>query len=436
MSVELQVGLLFLSLLVLLASGLPIAFSIGSIGMLFTLILWGPAALYNIASVTFGTMGNFVLIAVPLFIFMGNILQVSGIADSLYEMMYKWMGPMRGGLAMGTVIICAIFAAMAGISGAATVTMGIISLPSMLKRNYDKSMALGCISAGGALGILIPPSLMMIIYGSLTALPVGKLFMGGVLPGILLAILFILYIGVRSAIQKDLAPGVPAEERSTLKEKLVSTKALILPILIIISVLGALYKGVVTPTEAAGVGVVGSLVAGIINRKLTWVKLKEAALNSFSLTSMVLWIVIGSTCFSTIYTAIGGAGVIEKMLSVLPLGRYGILIVTQFSILVLGMFLDPVALMIVGTPVFLPLIAKLGFSPLWFGIIFTMNLEMAYLTPPIGFNLFFLKGIVPPGITMGDIYRSVTPFVILQMIGLALVVIFPELALWLPMQMK
>jgi tripartite ATP-independent transporter DctM subunit len=436
MSVELQVGLLFLSLLVLLASGVPIAFSIGSIGMLFTLILWGPAALYNIASVTFGTMGNFVLIAVPLFIFMGNILQVSGIADSLYEMMYKWMGPVRGGLAMGTVIICAIFAAMAGISGAATVTMGIISLPSMLKRNYDKSMALGCISAGGALGILIPPSLMMIIYGSLTALPVGQLFMGGVLPGILLAILFILYIGIRSAIQKDLAPGVPVEERSSLKEKLVSTKALILPILIIISVLGALYKGIVTPTEAAGVGVVGSLVAGIINRKLTWAKLKEAALNSFSLTSMVLWIVIGSTCFSTIYTAIGGASVIEKMLSVLPLGCYGILFVTQFSILILGMFLDPVALMIVGTPVFLPLITKLGFNPLWFGIIFTMNLEMAYLTPPIGFNLFFLKGIVPPGITMGDIYRSVTPFVILQMIGLAIVVIFPELALWLPMQMK
>jgi len=272
MGIELVTMLLIGCLLLLLALGLPVAFSLGSIALLFTILFWSPEATYMAASYVFGVMDNFVLVAAPLFIFMGCILETSGIADDLYTMMHRWMGPLRGGLAMGTVGICTVFAAMAGISAAGTVTMGTVALPAMLKRKYDKSIAVGGILAGGALGILIPPSLIMILYGALTGVSVGRLFMGGVFPGLVLSAMFIIYIGVRCLTRSELGPPLAPEERANWRLKLVSIRAVVLPIILMVAVLGSIYTGVATPTEAAAVGVFGAAISAIVYRGIQWLR--------------------------------------------------------------------------------------------------------------------------------------------------------------------
>jgi tripartite ATP-independent transporter DctM subunit len=424
--------ILFGSLGVVLLTGLPLAFVLGGIAVIFTAWLWGIKSLYMIPNQTFGAMTNVVLVAVPMFIFMANVLERSGIADSLYKMMYYWMGRLRGGLAMGTVLICTLFAAMTGISGAATVTMGLIALPSMLKYKYDKSLAIGSIAAGGALGILIPPSVIMILYGLMAEQSVGKLFIGGIFPGLVLSSLFILYIGTRSAFQSDIGPSVPYEERVKWKEKFIALKAVILPIILVIIVLGSIFAGLTTPTEASAIGAVGALACAAITRRLNWSVIKGATYKSFELTCMVMWIFVGATVFSTLYQALGGPQLMEQLVENLAINRWGILIIMQFTLFVLGCFMDPTGILMVTTPVFVPVVITLGFDPLWYGILFVVNMEMAFLTPPFGFNLFYMKGVAPPGITMGDIYRSVIPFVILQAVGLALLMVFPQLALWLP----
>lgn len=336
---------------------------------------------------------------------------------------------------MGTVVICTVFAAMSGISGAAVVTMGLIALPAMLKRRYDSGIALGCIAAGGALGQLIPPSLLMILYGSITGISVGQLFMGGVFPGLMLSMLFIIYIGIRCFLKPDTGPPLPPEERAGWRPKLISLRAVVLPMLLVVGVLGSIYTGVATPTEAAGVGAFGAIICAIVYRRLSWQTLRKAAVSSLRLSAMVLWIATGAFCFSAVFGALGAAELVERVVVALPIGRYGILIAMQVIIIIMGMFLDPIAIVFIGVPVFVPIAQALGFDPLWFGIVFMVNLEMSFLTPPFGFNLFYLKGVAPEGLTMADIYRSVIPFVILQAIGLAIVIIFPQLALWLPSTM-
>jgi tripartite ATP-independent transporter DctM subunit len=384
------------------------------------------------SSQAYGAMSKFTLLAIPLFVFMAMILERAGVADDLYTMMHRWMGPLRGGLAIGTVLICTIFAAMAGISGAATVSMGVIALPAMLKRNYDKLIAMGCISGGGALGILIPPSVPMILYATLTGESVGGLFAGGVFPGLLLALLFILYIGVRCFFQPHLGPALPAEERATWEEKIASLKAVILPLVIILMVLGSIYGGVCTPTESATLGVAGAVVSALVYRKLTWTLVKEACYRTASLTAMILWILIGAYCFTSVYTGTGAHELMEHLLLSIPGGRYVILFTMQVVFFFLGCILDPAGIIMICTPVFVPVIKSLGFDSLWFGVLFIMNMEMGYLTPPFGFNLFYMKAIAPPGVTMGDIYRSIVPFVVLQAVGLLIVILFPDIALWFP----
>ncbi|NWF54228.1 MAG: TRAP transporter large permease subunit [Syntrophaceae bacterium] len=432
MSIELITLLLFGALILFLALGLPLAFVLGGVGLVGCYFLWGSKGLFVVAAQTYGAMGKFTLLAVPLFIFMAMILEQSGVADDLYTMMHRWMGPLRGGLAIGTVLICTIFAAMAGISGAATVSMGVIALPAMLKRGYDKTMAMGCISGGGALGILIPPSVPMILYATLTAESIGGLFAGGILPGLLLAFLFILYIGIRCFFQPSLGPALPVEERATWAEKIISLKAVTLPVMIIVMVLGSIYAGVCTATEAAGLGCLGAIISAAIYRKLRWELAREACYRTASLTAMIIWILIGAYCFTSVYTGTGAHELMEKILLSIPGGRYAILITMQIVFFILGCILDPVGIIMICTPVFVPVIKSLGFDPLWFGVLFIMNMEMGYLTPPFGFNLFYMKAIVPPGITMGDIYRSIVPFVILQGMGLVIVIIFPDIALWIP----
>ncbi len=433
MSIEMITMLMIVGLLVLLVLGLPMCFVLSGVAIVGAFFLWSPETAFRIVTVTaWGVMGKFVLVAVPLFIFMGLILERSGIADDLYEMMYRWLCPIRGGLAMGTVLICTVFAAMVGISGAATVSMGVIALPSMLKRGYNKLLVTGAIQAGGALGFLIPPSVMMIVYAMITRQSVGGLFAGGIMPGLLLSALFCIYIGIRSVVQPHLAPSLPRDERYGWTEKFSSLRAVVLPGVLIIAVLGSIFAGLATPSEAAGIGAVGSLICAAVNRKLKWPVIKEATFRTGRLAAMVMFICVGALTFSAVYCGLGATELIKHMLATVGLGRWGVLILMQLSFFVLGAFLDDWAIMFVCIPIYLPIILHLGFDPLWFGVLFIINMQMAYLTPPFGYNLFYMKGVVPPSITMLDIYRSVIPFVMLQGMGLAVVMIFPQIVLWLP----
>jgi len=423
-------------LLFVLALGLPVTFCFGGIAVIFIYWQWGPQALYTLATTAYGEWTNYILITIPLFILMAHFLERSGVADDLYEAMYRWMGPLRGGLAMGTVVICTVFAAMSGISGVATVTMGLIALPSMLKRGYNKLIAVGCISAGGTLGILIPPSVLMIVYAHLTGESVGALFMAGVFPGLIIAALFVVYIGIRCAYQPHLGPPIPREEMIfTFKEKMLSLKAIILPFLLIVLVLGLIYAGVTTATEAAGVGAFGALLCVILYRRFSRKVLDDSLMGTLRLTCMIMWILIGAKAFSHVYTAIGAPEFVMKLISGWEINRWVILMGMQFVLFILGMFMDPAGIIMICTPIFVPVIKSMGFDPVWFGILFTINMEMGYITPPFGFNLFYMRSLVPRDISMVDIYRSIIPFVFLEMIGLAIVMIFPEIALWLPRKM-
>ena len=423
---------MFSALAITLALGLPLSFTLGGIAMVFTTYLWGFEGLYIVAVRTFSVMSQIILIAVPLFIFMACVLEKSKVTEALYETFYKLMAGLKGGLAMGTVMICTIMAAMVGISGAATVTMGLIALPSMMSRGYDKNISVGCIAAGGALGVLIPPSVLMIAYGLVTGVSIGQLFAGGVFAGLLLSSLFVVYIGVRCFFQPHLGPSLPPEERASWGEKFVSLRGVILPILLIVAVLGSIFGGICTPTEAAAIGALGSLGCAAVKRKLTWQMIKEVSKRTFLLNGMISWIIIGAMCFTAVYIATGGAQVVEDTIKGLEVNRWVILIGMQLTFFILGMFLDPGGIIFICAPIYCPIAVALGFDPLWYGILFVVNMEMGYLTPPFGYNLFYLKSIVPEGVSMGDIYRSIIPFVFLQAIGLTLIIIFPQIALWLP----
>ena len=432
MSIELATIFLFTLLIVLLALGVPVAFALGGSAVIICLVLWGVPGLTLVVQSALNNMKTIILAAVPLFIFMGAILQYSGLAESLYAMMHAWIGGLRGGMAVGTVIICTMFAACTGISGAATVTMGLVALPSMLQLKYDKKLAMGCIMGGGALGPLIPPSIIMILYAFMAAESVGRLFAGGILPGLLLASLFIIYILVLCHIRPNLGPALPPQERAGWKKMFLSLRAVILPILLIITVLGAIFSGFATPTEAAGLGAFGAIICALIYRRLTWTNLKQAVYQTVKLSSMVMWIVVGATAFTLIYTGIGGPDLIQGLVMGWEIPPMAIVIIMQITFFILGCFMDPTGIALLCTPIYVPLIKALGFDSVWFGVLFVVNMEMAYLTPPFGFNLFYMKGVVPQGITMVDIYKSAIPFIVVQAITLVLVIIFPEIILVIP----
>ena len=427
--------LIFGMLIVLLVLGLPIAFTLSGIAIVFILVLWGPSGLLMIASAAYAQAGSFVLVAVPLFIFMAVVLEGSGMAEDLYEMMHKWLGAIPGGLASGTVIICAIFAAMAGISGVATVTMGLIALPAMLKKGYDRKMVVGGIACGGALGIIIPPSIIAVLYGSITGTSVGKLFMGGMIPGILIAVVMIIYITVRCTINPTMGPTVPKQERANWSEKMASLKGVILPLILIAVVLGTIYSGIGTPTEASGIGALGAVICAAVNKKLSWKSLKLASVRSLNVTIMGIWIVIGANCFAGIYTAGGASELMLSFVNTLDIPPLAIIGLMQFVFFILGMFMDPIGMLMICAPVFLPVVEALHYDPIWFGILFIVNSGMAYITPPFGFNLFYMRAIVPSDMKMEEIYISVYPYVACQAIVLILVMFFPEIGMWLPGKM-
>jgi len=325
-----------------------------------------------------------------------------------------------------------MFAACTGITGAATVTMGLVALPSMLQRKYDKKLAMGCIMAGGALGPLIPPSALLIVYAFMASESVGRLFAGGVIPGFLLSALFVIYILIRCRFQPHLGPALLPEEKATWREKFVLLKATFLPLLLIVMVLGSIFSGFATPTEAAAVGAFGSLLYAAIYRRLNWTNLKKAIYQTTHLSGMVMWIVIGATIFTTIYNGSGGAELVRSVVSGLNVAPIVIIIIIQITWLILGCLIDEFGILLLCTPIYVPIIKALGFDTVWFGVLFIVNMEMAYLTPPYGFNLFYMKGVAPKGTNIADIYRSAIPFLPIQLITLALVIIFPEIILWLP----
>ena len=431
MSIQLITALMFGGLIVFLLMGAPIAFVCGAIAVITIVLVLGPDAFFLVVSHVWSQMTEFSLVAVPLFIFMANILERSGIGERLFTAIHVWTGPIRGSLAVTTILATTVLAAMVGIIGAGEVLMGMIALPAMLKRGYNKSLALGCILAGGGLGQLIPPSVMLIVYGLVANVSIGKLFAGGLGAGLLLASLYIGYILLRSYLQPHMAPLAPPEERAIpLKQKIYALKGVIIPLLLVVLVLGSIFQGVATPTEAAGVGVAGALASAAFHRELRWRDLKDAMFRTTRSTCMILWIFFAVSAFSGVFTLAGGGELVEETILGLPLGPWGILIAIQIFYIIMGVPMDWLGILLITGPVVIPIVKELGFDLIWFGILFDVNMQIAYLSPPVGSAMFYLKSVAPKEISMGDIFLAALPFAGLQLIGLILIMVFPEIVLY------
>ncbi|WP_118135561.1 TRAP transporter large permease subunit [Oceanicella sp. SM1341] len=427
---------MFLALVGLMLTGAPLAFVLGSVAFIFTIAVWGPGALIVSVLNTFETMTSDSLMAIPLYILMASILQKSGIIEDLYAAMEKWFGRLPGGLAIGTIAICTVMAAMTGVVGAAVAAMGILALPSMMKRGYDRPMALGAICAGGTLGILIPPSVVTIVYAITAQISIGQMFIAGIVPGLALALAYCAYILIRTTLNPALAPRPgPEEPRVPTAEKLAALRTLILPGLIILGVLGTIYAGIATPTEAAAVGVLGAVISALVTGRFSVEQLSASATDTLKVTAMILWITIGARTFISVFTATGGADGLLDFIRGMETSRWLVLAAILGVLIFLGLFLDEIGIILLCVPVFLPIVRELGFDPLWFGILFMITAQMAYITPPFGYTLFYLKGVLPPGVGMGEVYRGVVPFFLIQLGMLLLFILWPELVTWLPERM-
>lgn len=424
-------------LLILIFTGHPIGFVLGAVGLSFGFFFWGPEFLRLLATRVFEIQVNYLLVALPLFIFMGNMLERSGAADKLYEALHIVLGGLKGGLAIATVLICTIFAAATGVIGASVTTMGLLALPGMIRRKYDIELSAGTIMAASCLGILIPPSIMLVVYGAWAGLSVGKLFMAAFLPGLLLSALYLVYIIIRCNINPNLGPPLPAEERvvSIRKKIHLIGVSLLPPIFLILAVLGAIFLGIATPTEAAGLGALGSIIIALANRKFSFSNFLEACYRTARVCGMICVIAAGALCFTSTFLGLGGGQVVKEMLLGLGLGHWGVLVMMMLTLLIMGTFLDWFGILVITIPIFCPIASELGFDPLWFALLICVNLQASFLTPPYGFALFYMKGITPlvaPEVTMGHLIRSALPFILLIICGLIILIIFPEVVLWLP----
>ncbi len=433
MSIEL-LSLLFVAVFAaILLTGLPLAFATGAVAVVFAVALFGWPGLTLVVSRVFTLMGNYVLVSVPLFVFMACVLERAGIAEAIFRAAYVWAGRMRGGLAVAVIISCALMATMVGVIGAEIVTMGVVALPAMLSRGYKKELALGCICAGGGLATLIPPSVVFIMYGLTAGVSIGELYAAGVVPGLMLAAMYIAYIVIRCHQRPDFAPAASeAELAITLRQKIGLLRELVVPALVAFGVLGSLYFGWATPTEAAGVGVLGAVLAMWWNGKLAWTKLRLAAEDTAKVTVMLYWLFFGSSALIGVYTLAGGTKLVQDVMTSLPVGPIGVVIMIQVIWIVLGCFIDWIGILLLTAPIFVPVVIALGFDPVWMGVLFCMNMQISYISPPFGPAAFYLKGVTPPGISLADIFRSIWPYLGLQFVALGLVIAFPQIALWLP----
>ena len=437
--------LMFGSLMLVLGVGMPLSFGSGALTVIFMYLVGDQFMLNIIPTRIFPMMTNYQLSAIPLFIFMAAMLERAGLIDDMFTVVYKWLGGLRGGLASATIVASTLLAAMVGIVGAAVVTMGMIALPTMLKRNYDPKIAIGSVMAGGTLGILIPPSILAIIYAVVAQESVGELYIGAVLPGLLLSGLYIAYVTIRSFINPAMGPALAKEERVDFAEKLRLLRSMIAPIILIFLVLGLIFTGTATPVESAGVGSFGAMLVAAMHKRLTFTAVKEACFICMKNSAMVLWIMFGASTFVGFYILQGGGDFVQQMILGTGLGAYGVLMLMMVILIFLGMFLDWIGILLLAVPIFVPIVASLDFTgvfgvagpapgdvALWFGVIYLVNMQMSFISPPYGPALFYIRGVTPPEISTATIFASSLPFIALQALGLFLCIVFPEIVLYLP----
>ncbi len=429
--------LMFVGALILIFTGFPVAFALGGTALLFAFIgvqmgMFDWPLLLAMPDRTFGIMSNFVLLAVPFFIFMGTMLEKSKLAEDLLTTVGQVFGPLRGGLALAVVFVGALLAAATGVVGASVVAMGMISLPVMMRYGYSHELSAGVIAASGTLGQIIPPSVVLIVLADQMGISVGDLFMGALVPGIMLAGMYALYCAGVAYFQPEKAPALPAEVRNISGVDLAKRVFLVLlpPLILILLVLGSIFAGVATPTEAGALGALGAIGLAAANKRLTWKALRETMDNTTKLTAMVMFLLIGSTAFALVFRGLNGDLWIKDLLTNLPGGVIGLLIVANLVVFILGFFIDFFEIAFIVIPLLVPAAALLGIDLVWFGVMLGMNLQMSFLTPPFGFALFYLRGVAPPEITTGQIYRGAVPFIIIQAIGLLLIIIWPQLVNW------
>jgi len=437
MSAELVTALLMGGILVGVLLGYPLAISVGSVGFIVGLLLWGPGIIADMYYTRmFNQITNYTLLAVPFFVLMGVMLERTGVAEDLYSSLYLWFGGVPGGLAITTILIGTVMAACVGVIAASTMMLALVGIPAMLKRGYSKPLATGSVCAGGTLGILIPPSIMLVVYGPMANLSVGKLFFGAFLPGFLLSGLYLTYIVVACLLNPRMGPPVPKEERNVpfVKKTMLLLKSLVPPLLIILAVLGSIFFGIAAPTEAGAVGALAATVLAMAYRKFSIRALKEAALSTIKLSGMILLIASLAFAFVGVFIRAQCGGVVEALLLATPGGKWGVFFVVMFILFILGMFIDWIGIVFIMVPIITPVAETLGFDPLWFAMMVCVNLQMSFLTPPFAYAIFFVKAACPPefGVQTGDVIRGVIPFIVLIMIGLVLCIAFPEIILVLP----
>jgi tripartite ATP-independent transporter DctM subunit len=435
MSYEMIALLMCTTLMVLLLTGQRVFGAVGFVGAAASLLLWGDGGSEMPFNASMVLLNWFPLLTLPLFIFMGYMLSESGIANDLYKMFHVWMGPLNGGLAIGTVVLMVAISAMNGLSVAGMAIGTSIALPEMLKRGYDKKMITGVIQAGSSLGIMVPPSIVLVLYGMIARQPVSQLWLAGVFPGLLLALLFVGYIVIRCKLNPALGPSLSFEERSSItgREKIALLRAGIVPIAIVFMVTGLFMLGVTSLVESSAVGAAAAMIAAMAKGRLSRTVLDSSLHKTLSVSCMFMWIILAALCYGAVFDGLGAVHAIEILfLEKWGLSPWGVLIMMQVSYIIMGMFLDDTAMLVIVAPLYIPLIIALGFNPIWYGVLYTVTCQIAYMTPPFGYNLFLMKAMAPKEVTLVDIYGSIVPFVTLMIIGLGLIITFPQIALYLP----
>ena len=434
MSYELIALLMFSMMMLMLLTGQRVFGAIGFVATVFALWLWGEGAAEMPFASTITLLNWYPMLTLPMFIYMGYMLSESGIAGDLYRMFHVWTGPMPGGLALGTMLLMVAISAMNGLSVAGMAIGASVALPELLKRNYDKVMVTGVIQAGSSLGIMIPPSVVLVLYGMIARQPVGQLWLAGVVPGLMMASLFILYIVVRCKLQPHLGPPLPPEERQVswgVKFRLL--RAGILPLVIFFFMTGLFVMGITSLVESSAVGAVTAAVAALVKGRLTRKVLEDTIRKTLGVSCMFMWIIMAALCFSAVFNGLGADKAIASFfVEQMGLSPWEILVMMQLSYILMGMFLDDTAMLVIVAPLYVPLVKALGFDPIWYGVLYTITCQIAYMTPPFGYNLFLMRAMAPPEVSLSDIYRSIVPFVLVMTLGLALVTIFPDIAMWLP----
>lgn len=433
MTPELLTILMFFGIVVGVFLGFPIAFTLTGLGLIFGVIGWGGSVLNLLGSRAFAVMTNYTYVAIPLFVFMGCMLERTGVADDAFAVLNQWLRRVKGGLAIATVILCTIFAACTGVVGASVTTMAVLVLPSMMSRGYSKSLSTGVVAAGGTLGILIPPSIMLVVFGPIAGVSVVDLFSAAIPPGLLLSACYILYVVIVSRVSKDMVPDIDAYDETqkhySLKDGLI---AFVPFTFLIFLVLGVIFFGIAAPTEAAAVGALGSIIVALLYRKCTWVAIKESAMNTLKTSTMVMYVALGANLFTSVFFGVGGDRVLTNFISNLGVGPYGALAIVLVIVFLLGMLIDWLGIVLIVVPIFMPILVGYGMNPLWVSMTIIVLLQTSFITPPFAYAIFYVKGVAPPEIKLKDIYKGVVPFIAIQVFVLLIVIFFPSFVTFLP----